>query len=290
MSYGRISGCSVIVLLALGATAAAADDTSKSAPAIAGYVEAHGGEDFGSSTHYDPGPDGTGTWSDYIAGGSGRVGVVVAPNFSVQGDIWTDTFYPTDNSAPGTDSGIAGHLSWRSTDDAALLGVLASVGMGGTYEGTVGNVGLEGAINLDNFRFYGQAGLTSGLSGDAATNGERDLYATLSASYFVDPNFVLSANIGADNWTQSNGDTSPEMSWGAKIEFKPDGSPISFFAAYQGFGFRSNYNGQTDYDAGTDHMFFIGARIPLGASTLQDTQRAAGLSDLNPSYGDLINR
>jgi hypothetical protein len=37
-------------------------------------------------------------------------------------------------------------------------------------------------------------------------------------------------------------------------------------------------------------MFFIGARIPLGGNSLQETQRAAGLSDLNPSFGDLVNR
>ena len=93
---------------------------------------------------------------------------------------------------------------------ASSASVLASAGIGGSYDGTVGNVGVEGVINSDNFRLYSQLGLTAGLSGDAA-NVERDVYATLSADYFVDPNFVLSANIGADNWTQSNGDFSPSF-------------------------------------------------------------------------------
>ena len=293
MRVGRLLFGSAAAIAVFGVAHASAADfggTASSLPPIVGYIEAHGGGDSGYSTHYDPSADGAGTWSDYIFGGSGHVGIVVYPSFSVQGDVWSDTFVATDDSGTGTDSGIGGHVTWRSPDGAMMFGLLGSVGHGGSDDGVVDNFGAEAVLSGDSWRLYGQAGVTSGVSGDAASSGERDTYATVSADYFLTPNFVVSANIGGDNWTQSNGDSSPELSWGARVEFKPDASPVSFFVAYQGLGFRSNYHDQSAYDQGAIGEVLAGIKVPFGATTLQDTQRAAGLADLNPSFGDLVNR
>ena len=290
MSFKLFCGCSALALTALGGTTAVAADGGMIAPGmIAGYIEAHGGWERGSSTDYNPTPNGTGTWSDYQVGGSGRAAVAIVPNWSAQGDVWTGVAIAPDGST-GVDSAIGGHLTWHSADGATMLGALGSLGVGGSDSGSVGNVGLEAAVNAGRWRLYAQTGMTSGLSGDASSSGERDIYGTLSVNYFVTPNFFLSGNIGTDKWTQSNGDSSPEMSWGAKAEFKPAASPVSFFAAYEGFGFRSNYGGASNYDQGVDNIFLVGARVPLGVKSLQDLQRAVGLADLNPSFGDLLNR
>ena len=219
MSVRLFSSGSVLALGLLGATAANATGVAGTAPAlpiIAGYVEAHGGWESGWSTHYDPAADGTDTWSDHMFGGSGRAAIVIAPEWTVQGDVWSDVAVAPDGS-DGVDSAIGGHVTWHSANGVAMLGALASLGIGGSDAGTVDNFGVEGVLNANRWRLYGQAGVTEGLSGDASNFGERDVYATLSADYFFNPTLFVSGNIGADRWTQSNGDSSPETSWGAKV-------------------------------------------------------------------------
>ena len=292
MNLKLILGCSALAFAALGATAAAAADAGKgspSVPTIAGYIEGHGAWEWGSSTNYNPNPGPTYPWSDRQFGGSARAAIHVVPNWSFQGDAWTATAFFPDGSS-GSDSGVSGHVTWRSMNGAAMIGVLGSLGSGGFNSGDFGTAGLEAVINANRWRFYGQAGVAAGLTGDASSAGERDVYGTLSANFFFTPNFFLSANIGTDRWTQSNGDSSSEITGGAKLEFKPDMSPVSFFVAYEGFGFRSDYGATTNYDKGTDQIVLAGIRIPLGVNSLHDLQSAVGLADLNPLFGDLINR
>jgi hypothetical protein len=288
MSPRLLSGCVVVALAACGATAASADDSGAATPSslIAGYVEGHGAWESGSSTHYDPSADGTGTWADTQIGGSARGAVSFGTNWSLQGDLWAGSVLGS-NAVEG---GATGHVTWHSPGDAALLGVFGSLGQGGWEAGQVGTAGVEAVLNGARWRLYGQAGIVGGLSGDASDHGERDAYTTLSADYFFNPNFFVSGNIGADKWTENTGDASPEISWGARIEFKPDVSPVSFFAAYEGYGFKSTYHDTPAYDQGVDNVFFAGLRIPLGVGTLQQMQHAVGLADLNPMYGDPINR
>ena len=200
MKLRLFSSCSMFALALLCATAAGATGVGNAAsPVIAGYVEAHGGWESGWSTHYDPSADGTDRWSDHMFGGSGRAAVAIGPNWAVQGDAWSDVAVAPDGS-DGVDSGIGGHLTWRSADGAVMLGVLASLGIGGSDAGAVDNVGVEGVLNANRWRLYGQAGVTRGISGDASNLGERDTYATLSADFFFNPNLFVSANVGTDRW------------------------------------------------------------------------------------------
>lgn len=288
MTANFFSGWAVLVLAALGTTAANADDygTIPSTSAIVGYVEGHGAWESGWSTHYDPSADGTGTWYDTQISGSARAALSLDANWSAQGDVWADS----EVGSTDIEGGATGHLTWHSANGATMLGVFGSLGQGGWEAGQVGTAGVEAVFSGARWRLYGQAGISGGLGGDALANGERDSYATLSADYFFNPNFFVSANVGADNWTETSGDASPEISWGAKIEFKPATSPVSFFAAYQGYGFKSTYHDTSAYDQGVDNVFFAGLRIPLGVGSLQQMQNAVGLADLNPMFGDPINR
>jgi len=267
--------------------ASAADyGTSPSASPIAGYVEGFGAWESGWSTHYDPSAEGTGTWYDDQIGGSARGAIAVAPNWSLQADLWADAEVGSNDS----EGGVAGHLTWHGRDDVTALGVFGSLGQGGWESGQVGTAGLEATLSGAHWRLYGQAGMVGGLTDNAASNGERDAFVTLSADYFFTPNFFVSANIGADKWTENTGDTSPETTWGAKVEFKPDVSPVSFFAAYEAYDFKSTYHDTSAYDQGVDSLFFAGLRIPFGVGSLQQMQHAVGLADLNPMFGDTINR
>ena len=292
MNLKLILGCSALAFAALGATAAAAADAGKgspSVPTIAGYIEGHGAWEWGSSTNYHPNPDPPDTWSDRQFGGSARAAIHVVPNWSLQGDAWTATAFFPDGSS-GSDSGVSGHVTWLSMNGAAMIGVLGSLGSGGDNSGDIGTAGVEAVFSNDRWRFYGQAGVAAGISGDASSAGERDVYGTVSVNYFFTPNFFLSANIGTDRWSLSKGDSSTEMTGGAKLEFRPDMSPVSFFVAYEGFGFRSDYGTTSNYQKGTDQIVLAGIRVPIGVTSLQDLQRDVGLADLNPMFGDLINR
>ncbi len=289
MNSRLTSGASALVLAALGAAGpAAAQSAVTGMPAFAGYLEFHGAQEFGSGNNYNPGPGPTYTWSDQQLGGSGRA-ALLGSFWSVQGDAWRTTAY-VPPGAPFSDQGISGHLTLRAMGGALQIGAFGSWGSGGFNSGNFTTFGGEAAVNVNRWRLYLQAGVANGTSGDAKTAGERDTYVTLSANYFLTRNLFVSANVGTDKWTQNNGDASTETTWGAKLEFKPETSPLSFFAAYEGFHFNSTYGASADYDRGSDHIFLVGIRLPFGAGSLQDLQRNVGLADLNPLFGDVLHR
>ncbi len=281
MRIKLLLGCATIAFASLGTTAASAEG--------AGYIQGFAGVEWGWSTNYNPGPIVTYTWQDLQSGGAARAAARLGQNWSIQGDAWTTLAFVA-STVDGLDWGTASHVTWHSANDTFMLGVFGSLGGGGFNSGVLGNVGVEAVINAEQWRIYAQVGLVNALTGDVATNEERDLYATVSVNYFISPNVFVSANIGADNWTTVNGDASRELSWGGKLELRPDNSPVSFFIAYEGFGFYSTYGLTTDFDRGLDHILFAGFRVPIGAQSLQDLQTTVGLADLNPMYGDLINR
>lgn len=283
MRFKLLAGSAIaVVFAAAGATSAAAEG--------AGYIQGHTAFEWGWSTNYDPGPIITYVWQDVQTGGAVRAAATLGPNLTVQGDVWSTLAF-SGAGLDGMDWGTGAHLALQSAGGGVMFGAFGTIGGGGFDSGILGNVGLEAVFNLDRWRFYAQVGMVNALTGNVLSNEERDIYATLAVNYFVTPNIFLSANIGADRWTTINGDASRELSWGGKLEFKmDDASATSFFVAYQGFAFHSTYGLSSNFERGLDHLVFVGFRVALGADSLQDLQRRVGLADLNPMYGDLINR
>ncbi len=276
-----LTSAAAVAFASTGATMAAAEG--------AGYLQGHTAFEWGWSTNYNPDPIITYLWQDIQTGGAARA-ALYGSNLSVQGDAWSTLAF-SGAGFDGMDWGTGAHLTWRSTNGAVMFGAFGAVGGGGFDSGVLANVGLEAVVNLDRWRFYAQFGVVNGITGYVQSNEERDIYATLSVNYFITPDMFLSANIGADEWTTINGDASRELSFGGKFEFRMDeASSLSFFVAYQGFAFHSTYGLTSDFDRGLDHLVFVGFRVPLGVDSLQDLQRNVGLADLNPMYGDLINR
>jgi hypothetical protein len=264
---------------------------------ISGYVDLHGGWDGGrysgvenccEPNHY--------TWNGGVFGGAGRVAVGLSPSMSAQADVWTNVYTgsgsgnqdgPYNFGYTNTYSGIAGHLSWRT--EGQLIGVLASYG-NEADTGTLGTVGAEAVYNLSNLRFYGQIGVSSGLSGSVADDSARDWYARGVTAYYLTPNFALSANLGYDTWSDNShgGTTINSPIWGARLEYKPDSMPVSGFVAYAGRNW-SGSNQNSGRWSIAENAVIVGIRVLYdsnGKTTLRQLGEGVGLSDVNPSYGD----
>jgi hypothetical protein len=186
-----------------------------------------------------------------------------------------------------TYSGIAGHLTWRT--EGQRLGVFASYG-NEADTGTLGSVGLEAVYNLNNLRFYGQIGVSSGFSGSVADNAARDWYARGITAYYFTPNFVLSGNLGYDAWSDKSdgGTTINSPIWGARLEYKPDSMPVSGFLAYAGRSWSGSNQGPGRWSI-AENAVLVGIRVLFdsnGRTTLRQIEDSVGLSDMNPSYGD----
>jgi hypothetical protein len=286
MRIRSFAGAFALVLSAATA-ATAAGPGGPSMPS--GYIDVHGGVLSGSENDYNP--DGSLTFQATTPGGAIRAALPVTPDFSLQGDLWFNGDNFQGSAASSTSAGgVGAHATWH-TPGGDQLGVLVSVGSDGNWDsGTFSNVGVEAVHLSGNWRFYGQIGRTQGISGDAASFADSDVYASVAADYFINPNLFVSANLGADSSSDNTSRFDNEMSWGGKIEFKPNGFPASFYLAYQGYSYRDTVTGSSFHDEGVAHTFMAGLRIPFGQDSLQDLQSTVGLSDENPSFGDFVNR
>ena len=268
------------------------------APAFTGYIDVHAGLEGASSAYYDPTLDDSYDFRGPTIGGAARGVIDVAPQLSTQVDVWGDFNALQETGAPSyytygtTNVGVGDHLTWHPTENDAV-GVLGSIGEGGGYYyyggGFSGNLAVEAAHTGDNWRIYAQAGAVKGLTGYLSYCNMMDLYANLEAEYFINPNLMLAANAGAHQMTLTDSPyTSTEngLFWGAKVEFKPDQLPASFYVAYKG---TNQTVGYSEYPSesykGVDNQVLVGLRVPLGGDSVQALENKDGLKDYNPTYG-----
>ena len=295
---------SFTVLVACGTPAVLAADQAEAMPASAGltgYVDVRGGLLTGhGSDEFDGLPTWEVDWNGYDFGGAGRVAVPFEQAL-MQLDAWFTTWGGNETSCYDEDpcdeyewinsyGGIGVHLGW-ALDDGTTVGGLASLG----FEDDdihYANVALEATSEVDAVRLYGQVGYTGLINDDGGDVGFHAIYAHGVVGYYIDPNLVVSANLGVSQqvWEGDWGmDTANWVTWGARVEKKFEDTPMSAYLAYQG----SAWNGENSEEprtwSGTEHAVFAGFRVAFGDSsaTLRDLDRSVGLSDLNPAYGDL---
>jgi hypothetical protein len=223
---------------------------------------------------------------------------VIGPSFSLQGDAWTDTRYYVPRSNPtywtlDTTAGSGLHATWTSTG-GTQVGILASLGtqLGSDSVGSsiaadyYDNLGVEAVYNANAVRLYGQVGLVTSL----VSAKEIAPYAVLDATYFIYPNLALSANIGQAVAYPGTPSSEPDTTWGGRVEYKPDGAPVTLYAAYQGQAVNvPSYLSGSSFVAETvfQNTFYLGLRVPLGPTTVQELDKSVGLVDMNPIFGDL---
>lgn len=270
------------------------------APMFFGYVDIRAGylDGRGSGDYFDPPWEmWDERWDGPVIGGSARLAARMSPSFSVQGDVWINSF---DLSGSGFDtgfgpysfsmenrySGIAGHLTWRGGGGQSA-GALVSYGSAADY-GEFMNVALEGVYAMDQWRFYGQIGHVFGVGGPASTVNARSWYAGGVVTYYYTPNLAVSANLGVTSgeidW---NSEEQSGWNWGARIDFKPENMPFTTYVAYQGRHWDGSDADPSNW-SGTEHAVVFGVRLPLNATSIKQMHGEVGLFDMNPVYGDLF--
>lgn len=294
---------SITVLAACGTPAVLAADQADVVPTSAGltgYVDIRGGLMTGHETgEFDGLPEWELDWSGYGFGGAGRVAVPLNQAL-VQLDAWFNTWgrNVTDCDAFDCDEdkwisgngGIGAHLG-SALGDGTMVGGLVSLGFedDDTHYGTAA---LEATSEVGNVRLYGQIGYTGLVNGDGGDTGFHAIYAHGVVGYYIDPNLVVSANVGVsqNTWEGDWGtDSENRLTWGARVEKKFDDTPMSAYLAYQGKVWNGDYSEDPYTWTGSEHAVFAGLRVAFGdgGATLRDLDRSVGLLDLNPVYGDL---
>lgn len=263
------------------ATAARADG----APMFSGYVDLGAGPGWGqwSGNYFD-----SYNWRETTFHGAAKAAIAWTPSFVTQFDAWAVNLNGSDDDSGdynNTQMGAAAHLGWMPGANT-LIGLMGSVGQDGDASSPETAFGLEAAHWNGNFRLYGQLGRVVG-GGDA--EGYSANYIEGVLTYYHTPNMALTGILGYDREQSTTEDyVSDEFDWGARFEFKKDTLPFSLYVSYQGFRLTGSYPGDYTYQA-VGHRVIGGIRIPFGgkAWTIQDLDRQAGLSDLNPVYGDI---
>lgn len=230
--------------------------------------------------------DETYSFTGYLLGGAARVNAWLSDEVSAQFDLSGETLNGGDPDGESSDYSVleaAAHINWRTSD--LLLGVFGSVGAmsdsdyAALGDGSFATIGGEAMSTMDQIQLYGQVGYTKGF-GDV--DDVSALYARGEIRYFVNPNMMLSANIGAARVDYGKSDQIDAVRWGAKAEYRFDDSPISIYAAYQG-----NYQTESDEDEEwTVHTALVGIKFNFGSDTLEDAAKSgATLHDYNPITG-----
>jgi len=231
-------------------------------------------------------------------GGLARAAWAINPALSLQLDIWAE-HWGGQTTFPGSEcfecywdatrAGIAKHLTYHSGN--FLIGGLASLGLRTNdlfFTGdntTYGNLAIEAAMMAGNFRIYGQVGTTFAVWPEEARffwtdESVHNFYARLVGTFYVQPNFLISANIGGAIQNAFGLPAGTMLTWGARTEFQPNGLPLYFLAAYQGSRTLSAYNFLI-----TDNVFRVGLGLNVNNTSLQARDATTGLADYNCYYG-----
>lgn len=291
MEWGRqkLAGAAVAVA-ALSTPALAGGDGAMTSPGWTGYFDLGAGFDVGrmSGDAFD-----TYTWDALEVHGAGHGAVDVNPHTRLQLDGWF-TGWSTDYSDTGTentlDAAIGGHLSFQGPN-GGQFGPFASLATSQSLDGQYVNGGFEATHWAGNMRLYGQAGYTTAIGGAAGADGHHDLYAAGVLSYYCRPNTAISGFLKVDHETGGDGSDTYALTgfgWGARLEFKPETHPMSFYLAYVGDTWSGSWTGAGDGLRGIDQQILVGVRLPLGGPrTPAELDRAVGLTDMNVLYGEV---
>lgn len=282
--------------------ASASPDGMAGGPDAFGYVDLHGGVDFGFDDYYSHGVYGSSDhWQREDFGGAARGSLKLGPRASAQGDLWINRYGTTMQNYW---YGASLHLTLQPTE-RDQIGVLASIGAQDNYDYTayslsrvyLTNFAVEWAHSADKWRLYAQGGYASNINNMAFIEGWdpqwreipfNNAYGVVVATYFVQPNLALSAKFGIDKFTSSINwvDNNYELQWGAKIEYRRDNWPLIGFLAYKGRSEKFDYMGDVFTGNGIESVLFAGLKVPFQKGTIQGLYEHAGLADLNPAFGD----
>ena len=229
--------------------------------------------------------------SDYwIFGGWGATDVAwralnLQADFSAEGNL--DETSADDTYQHSYGGGL--HVGWRDPE-LGSFGAFGSAGhvkinnVGGNDPDTVAwGIGLEGQAFFDAFTLYLQAGyldretLSSGGDVDALKNAG---FGRVVGRYFCGDNLKLESEV---SYTQGKMDPDEDnvwiLGWGADVEYRLGGTPVSGFVGYTG----ARYDQDDDSDVLYEHRVGFGVRVYFGQESLIANDRHGASFDL-PRY------
>lgn len=235
-------------------------------------------------------------------GGLARAAIGLAGPLTMQLDLWGEHFsgrarFEGEECDDCTWSlgrfGIGTHLTFNP--GAMQVGALVSIGriesdpfaFGGLPDATTfANVAIEAVYNTDSFRIYGQAGYVfpvgpAWFREDWRDAGARYVYARLLGTFYLNPNFGLTANFGVESVRSDYGPVHG-LTWGARADYQFEGRALFLFGSYQGGRVRQMEFAQVTVK---EHVLRIGIGLNIGSGTLRDRDRDAGLLDFNGVFG-----
>lgn len=241
--------------------------------------------------------DGLDESREYIPGfgGSGHLAFQASPAFSMQFDVWADRWeghiddfvggvLTGERSYNTGRMGLAAHAIFNA-DGGFQAGVMGSVGYRQGFDQWA-NLGVEFAYNAERFRLNGQVGYTPPIVEWAREGNVRGVYGSTGLSFYITPDFAISANAGIDLYLDCCGFREVTTTFGARVEYQFEGSPVAVFAAYQ----NRNWTNTSDTEGNVHrrNFFAVGISVQAGTTTLQDRDRAAGFSDYNGIYAPVL--
>lgn len=256
------------------ATAYAADPASGGAPLSAYLYAANVAFWGGQGVSGDVGFDSLG-----LEAHAGKV----TDGFGIQGDFWIGRVSYNVSGGPAYNTGLGVHLNKQT--DHGLVGGLVSVGLSpGGYNDTFINAALEAQHDFGQVTIGGQAGYTAAITRKNASHfsllSPDGWYGHAIGRWFATDDFMLAGDVGYGVFADTTGTTGNFFRWGARLEYKLEAAPVSFFVNYRGYTWT-----QTTFTGGA-HAGLVGVTFIAGDQTLAARYRgAAGLDDRNPFYG-----
>lgn len=224
--------------------------------------------------------------------GSGRVSLPVSDDVTLQTDIdgWA-TFTdrgPGDGDGGGdlgednrqTGFGAGLHATYRDPNigSGGLFGQIGSTNGGEDENATFFAIGGEAQAYINEFTVYGQVGgfwADDETENDVVTNA---IFFRGVGRWFPDDNSRVEAEIGYFDGEQndSSADTVDGLSWGLRGDRMLSGSPVSFFAAYDGMVIEEEDDNQ-EY---TEHRLMAGVTFHFNAHDMLTQDRRGVTLDM----------
>jgi hypothetical protein len=175
------------------------------------------------------------------------------------------------------------HLSYRNPNKG-LIGMFGGYGWSKTksndkYE--MAMIGAEAQAYLGNLTLYAQAGYGNNTKGDTGEGFNEGWFARGVGRYFFTPDTKLEAEISyaeADPYLDGNA-KGKFTGWGVSLDHKLFN--VRSYPVYGTLGYRgAYYDGTTEGDHATEHVFKAGIKILFGANTLKQNDRYGATLDL----------
>jgi hypothetical protein len=226
----------------------------------------------------------TGSWNIDFYGAEAHAGMLNG-TIGIQADVWGTATHYIDNNAINTYGHfLAAGLHINQRTDNGLVGAMFSVATAPEgYRATLVNAALEASRDFGRVTLGAQVGYTKTVATNGVSaysiSGPSAVYADGVARWFPRDNLMLAGDLGYTAQNGQAGETADATRWGARVEWQPRTSPVSFFAAYQGYVWHQQYTAVVN--AAVVGLTFTGG----GETLIQRYRGPAGLADLNPVYG-----